>query len=56
MILKRLQISTWTGNPRNCYIVLDEQSKEVMVVDPAGDVDKIIEVINILKEILLWQI
>ena len=28
MILKRLQISTWLGDPTNCYIVLDEQSKE----------------------------
>ena len=49
MILKRLQISTWLGDATNCYIVLDEKSKEVMVVDPAGDVDKIIEVINILQ-------
>ena len=49
MILKRLQISTWLGDPTNCYIVLDEQSKELMVVDPAGDIDKIIEVINILQ-------
>lgn len=49
MILKRLQISTWLGDPTNCYIVLDEESKEVMVVDPAGDVDKIIEVVNILQ-------
>lgn len=49
MILKRLQISTWLGDPTNCYIVFDEESKETMVVDPAGDVDKIIEIINILQ-------
>ena len=49
MILKRLQISTWLGDPTNCYIVLEQKSKEIMVVDPAGDVDKIIEIINILK-------
>lgn len=49
MILKRLQISTWLGDPTNCYIVFDPESKETMVVDPAGDVDKIIEIINILQ-------
>ena len=48
MILKELKIDTWIGDPTNCYIVLDEQSKEVMVIDPAGDVDKIENMINIL--------
>ena len=48
MILKRLKVSTWVGDDTNCYIVFDEQSKETMVVDPGGDVDKIIEMINIL--------
>ena len=41
MILKELKIDTWIGDPTNCYIVLDEESKETMVIDPAGDVDKI---------------
>lgn len=49
MILKRLKIDTWVGDPTNCYIVTDEQSKEVMVIDPAGDVDKIENIINLLK-------
>lgn len=49
MILKRLQIKTWVGDPTNCYIICDEKSKETMVVDPAGDADKIIEMINILE-------
>ena len=49
MILKRLKISTWIGDETNCYIVFDQESKETMVVDPAGDVDKIIEMINILQ-------
>ena len=49
MILKRLKIDTWIGDPTNCYIITDEKSREVMVIDPAGDVDKIIEMINILK-------
>ena len=48
MILKRLKISTWVGDETNCYIVFDQESKEIMVVDPAGDVDKIVEMINIL--------
>lgn len=49
MILKELKIKTWIGDPTNCYIILDESSKEVMVIDPAGDVDKIEELINILE-------
>ena len=48
MILKELKIDTWIGDPTNCYIVLDEESKETMVIDPAGDVDKIEGMINIL--------
>lgn len=49
MILKELKINTWIGEPTNCYIVFEEESKETMVVDPAGDVDKIIEMLDILK-------
>lgn len=49
MILKEIKISTWIGDPTNCYIIFDEKSKETMVIDPAGDVDKIIEMIDILK-------
>lgn len=49
MILKRLKIDTWIGDPTNCYIICDENTKETIVVDPAGDVDKIIEMIDILN-------
>jgi hypothetical protein len=35
MILKELKIDTWIGDPTNCYIILDEKSKELMVIDPA---------------------
>ena len=49
MILKRLKISTWIGDETNCYIVFDQESHETLVVDPAGEVDKIIEMINILQ-------
>ena len=49
MILKELKIEAWAGDKTNCYIVQDENSKETMVIDPAGDVDKIIEMLNILQ-------
>ncbi len=49
MILKQLKIITPLGNPTNCYIVFDEKSKEAMVIDPAGEVEKIIEILDILK-------
>lgn len=49
MILKQVKIFTWVGEPTNCYIICDEKTKELMVVDPAGDVDKIVEIINILN-------
>ena len=49
MILKELKIETWKGDPTNCYIVQDEESKETMVIDPAGDVEKIIEMLDILQ-------
>jgi len=49
MILKELKINTWIGDPTNCYIILDEDSKELMVIDPAGNVEQIVEMIEILK-------
>ena len=49
MILKRLKISTWIGDETNCYIVFDNETKETMVVDPAGEVNKIVEMVEILK-------
>lgn len=49
MILKELKISTWIGDSTNCYIILDEKSKETMVIDPAGNCEKIIEMLDILK-------
>ena len=48
MILKELKIDTWIGDPTNCYIILDEESKEAMVIDPAGDVEKIAELLSVL--------
>lgn len=49
MILKELKITTWIGDPTNCYIILDEKTKETMVIDPGGEPDRIMEMLNILK-------
>lgn len=48
MILKTLKINTRLDDPTNCYIIHDEESKETIVIDPAGEVDKILEMLNIL--------
>ena len=49
MILKEQKIETWVGDATNCYLILDEESRETMIIDPAGDVDKLEEMINILN-------
>ena len=49
MILKRIQIQTQLTDPTNCYVVFDSESKEIMVIDPGGEVDKIVEMIDILQ-------
>ena len=49
MILKELKIDVWAGDETNCYIIQDENSKETMVIDPAGNVDKIVEMLEILQ-------
>ena len=49
MILKERKIHTWIGDPTNCYIIFDEESRETMVIDPAGDVK---EIVNMIKNIL----
>lgn len=48
MILKRLQLKTPWVESTNCYIVQDEETKETMVIDPAGELEKILEMLNIL--------
>lgn len=49
MILKRLKIETGIGNYTNCYIVADEKEKEALVVDPAGEEERIIDTLNLLE-------
>lgn len=49
MILKELKIEVSMGDLTNCYVIMDEETKEAMVIDPAGQVEKIVEMLNILK-------
>ena len=49
MILKRLKVDTTLGEPTNCYIVEDEETKETMVIDPGGEPDKVIEMLDIIE-------
>ena len=46
MILKERKITTWIGDPTNCYIIFEEDSKEVMCIDPAGEAQEIIDLIQ----------
>lgn len=50
MILKRLKIITGQMHSRtNTYIVCDEKTNETMVIDPGGEPEKIIELLDILN-------
>ena len=48
MILKRLKVKTPLADPTNCYIIADEVEKEAMVIDPGGEANKIIEMLQVL--------
>ena len=32
----------------NCYIIVDEETKETMVIDPGAEADRIIEMLDVL--------
>lgn len=49
MILKRIKVRTHLSEPTNCYIIKDDKSNETAVIDPGGEPDKIIEMLNILE-------
>lgn len=49
MILKRLKLNTNLGEPTNCYIIVDEETREAMIIDPGGEPEKIIDMINVLN-------
>ena len=49
MILKRIKVRTPQKDLlTNTYVVCDEKSKEAMVIDPAGEIEKVIDILNIL--------
>lgn len=55
MILKRLQVKTpQVGLLTNSYIVCDEKSKETIVIDPGGEPERIIEMLDILHSDLKY--
>jgi len=49
MILKRLQLKSAWIESTNCYVIQDEETKEAMVIDPAGELDKITGMLDILE-------
>ena len=50
MILKKLKVKVQKLNLlTNCYIIVDEKTKETMVIDPGSEPDKIIEMLDILE-------
>ena len=49
MILKQIRVKSNIDNIiTNCYIIEDEHTKEMMVIDPGGEAQKIIELVYIL--------
>lgn len=48
MILKKIQLKTPQDLLTNSYIICDENTKEAMVIDPGGEPEKIIEVLDML--------
>ena len=49
MILKILPVDNGFVEKTNCYILQDEKTKETMVIDPGGETQKIIELLNIIE-------
>ena len=50
MILKKIKVNTPQESLlTNTYIVCDEETKETMVIDPGGEIEKIEEMLNIIE-------
>ena len=49
MILKMIRVFVLKEQATNCYIIEDEISKETLVIDPGGEVNKITDVLNSLS-------
>ncbi len=54
MILKRIKVQMKFVGETNCYIIVDETQKKAMVIDPAGEVPKIIETLDTLGAELVY--
>ena len=54
MILKRIKVQIKFVGETNCYIIVDETQKKAMVIDPAGEVPKIIEILDTLGAELVY--
>ena len=48
MILKRIKVNAGGFMGINCYIIQDEETKETMVIDPGGSINKIEEMIKVI--------
>lgn len=49
MILKRVKVEVQMNGYTNCYIVEDEETSETIIVDPGGEAEKIIDMVETLK-------
>ena len=49
MILKELRIENMIGTLTNCYIIVDEEKHEGICIDPAGEFEKIMQMLDILN-------
>lgn len=49
MILKRIKVNAGGFMGINCYIIQDEGTKETMVIDPGGSIEKIEEMLDIIE-------
>lgn len=49
MVFKRIKVGVQENGDTNCYIVQDERTLETMVVDPGGEIQKIINMLDTLK-------
>lgn len=54
MILKRIKVQMKFVGETNCYVIVDETQKKAMVIDPAGEVPKIIEILDTLGAELVY--
>ena len=54
MIIKRIKVQMKFVGETNCYIIVDETQKKAMVIDPAGEVPKIIEILDTLGAELVY--